>query len=51
MKSKEVARGLDQLGGYELYDLVMLSGNEVGVVVEVGKEQLRVLLQNGEVRS
>ena len=49
IKSKEVARGLDNLGGYELYDLVILAGNEVGVVIDVGREEFKILLQNGQV--
>jgi transcription elongation factor SPT5 len=41
-----VTTGLNSLGGYELYDLVMLSANEYAVVVHVGLEHLKVLTQN-----
>lgn len=43
--SNEVTVGLNSLGGYELYDLVMLSANEYAVVVYVGTEHLKVLTQ------
>jgi transcription elongation factor len=43
--SNEVTIGLNSLGGYELYDLVMLSANEYAVVVYVGTEHLKVLTQ------
>jgi len=44
--SNEVTTGLNSLGGYELYDLVMLSANEYAVVVFVGTEHLKVLTQH-----
>ena len=43
--SNEITTGLNSLSGYELYDLVMLSANEYGVVVFVGTEHLKVLTQ------
>jgi transcription elongation factor SPT5 len=43
--SNEITAGLNSLGGYELYDLVMLSANEYAVVVFVGTEFLKVLTQ------
>ena len=44
-ESAEQASGLDSLGGYELFDLVYLQGMKAGVVVHVGRENLKVLLQ------
>jgi transcription elongation factor SPT5 len=50
-ESAEVASGQDKLAGYELYDLVVLSGggtaNEVGVVVRVGREDFTVINNHG----
>lgn len=37
-ETPEVSTGLDSLQGYELYDLVMLGPNEVGVVTRVNRE-------------
>ncbi|CAN0335810.1 unnamed protein product, partial [Discosporangium mesarthrocarpum] len=37
-ESNEVSKGLDSLHGYELYDLVVLGPNEVGVVSKVNRE-------------
>jgi transcription elongation factor SPT5 len=46
-----VASGQDKLAGYELYDLVVLSGggstNEVGVIVRVGREDFTVINNHG----
>lgn len=54
-ESTEVASGQDRLAGYELYDLVMLSGggsaNEVGVIVRVGREDFTVINNHGIVRE
>jgi transcription elongation factor SPT5 len=44
--SNEITSGLNSLGGYELYDLVMLSANEYAVVIFVGTDFLRVLTQH-----
>ena len=41
--SDEVATGLGNLMGFELYDLVALSENESAVIVNVGTEKLRVV--------
>ena len=41
--SASVAGSLDSLGGYELYDLVNLEGYKTGVVVHVGREELKIL--------
>ena len=49
--STEVARGLDSLNGFELYDLIALPGRNVGVVVHVGSETLTVLQQTGAVEN
>lgn len=37
-ETQEVSTGLDSLQGYELYDLVMLGPNEVGVITRVNRE-------------
>lgn len=37
-ETPEISTGLDSLLGYELYDLVMLGPNEVGVVTKVNRE-------------
>lgn len=54
-ESAEVASGEDKLAGYELYDLVVLSGggsaNEVGVIVRVGREDFAVINNHGIVRE
>ena len=54
-ESAEVASGQDKLAGYELYDLVVLSGggstNEVGVIVRVGREDFTVVNNHGIVRE
>ena len=41
--SDEVNTGNDSLNGYELYDLVILNENESAVVINVGKEKLRII--------
>jgi transcription elongation factor SPT5 len=50
-ESAEVASGQDKLAGYELHDLVVLSGggstNEVGVIVRVGREEFTVINNHG----
>lgn len=54
-ESAEVASGQDTLAGYELHDLVVLSGggssNEVGVIVRVGREEFTVINNHGIVRE
>jgi transcription elongation factor SPT5 len=54
-ESAEVASGQDKLSGYELYDLVVLSGggsaNEVGVIVRVGREDFTVVNNHGIARE
>jgi transcription elongation factor SPT5 len=54
-ESAEVASGQDKLSGYELYDLVVLSGggsaNEVGVIVRVGREDFTVINNHGITRE
>jgi len=54
-ESAEVASGLDKLAGYELHDLVVLSGggssNEVGVIVRVGREEFSIINNHGIVRE
>lgn len=37
-ETPEVSTGFDSLQGYELYDLVMLGPNEVGVICRVNRE-------------
>eukprot|EP00750_Incisomonas_marina_P006055 INCI14297.1.p1 GENE.INCI14297.1~~INCI14297.1.p1 ORF type:complete len:1030 (-),score=253.03 INCI14297.1:126-2837(-) len=49
--TKEVAQGLKSLQGYRLYDLVRVGRNEVGVIIEVGREHLRVVLQDGSTKK
>ncbi len=54
-ESAEVSSGGDTLAGYELYDLVVLSGggsaNEVGVIVRVGREDFTVINNHGIARD
>eukprot|EP00934_Nitzschia_sp_Nitz4_P005032 Nitzschia sp. Nitz4//scaffold323_size20210//10282//13780//NITZ4_008694-RA/size20210-snap-gene-0.1-mRNA-1//1//CDS//3329547873//5022//frame0 len=54
-ESAEVSSGQDKLAGYELYDLVVLSGggssNEVGVIVRVGREDFTVVNNHGIARD
>jgi len=54
-ESAEIASGQDKLQGYELHDLVVLSGggstNEVGVIVRVGREEFTVVNNHGIVRE
>ena len=54
-ESAEIAVGQDKLQGYELYDLVVLSGggsaNEVGVIVRVGREDFTVINNHGIARE
>lgn len=49
--TSEVTTGLHNLQGYELYDLVILNANEVGVVIFVGTEHLNVITQNEVVKN
>jgi transcription elongation factor SPT5 len=49
--TNEVTTGLNSLAGYELYDLLILNANELGVVVFVGTEHLRVLTLNDVVKE
>jgi len=54
-ESAEVASGQDKLAGYELHDLVVLSGggsaNEVGVIVRVGREEFTIINNHGIARE
>lgn len=54
-ESAEVASGQDKLAGYELHDIVGLSGggslNEVGVIVRVGREEFTVMNNHGIIRE
>lgn len=54
-ESAEIASGQDKLAGYELHDLVVLSGggstNEVGVIVRVGREEFSVINNHGIARE
>jgi len=54
-ETTEIAVGQDRLQGYELYDLVVLSGggsaNEVGVIVRVGREDFTVVNNHGIARE
>ena len=54
-ESAEIASGQDKLEGYELHDLVELSGggatNEVGVIVRVGREEFTILNNHGVTRE
>jgi transcription elongation factor SPT5 len=45
--TNEIATGLSNLMGYELYDLVLMNANETAVVVFVGSEMLTVINQAG----
>jgi transcription elongation factor len=49
--SDEVASGLGNLMGYELYDLVALNDNESGVIINVGMERLKVINHLGVVKD
>jgi transcription elongation factor SPT5 len=54
-ESTEIASGQDKLQGYELHDLVELSGggatNDIGVIVRVGREEFTVLNNHGVARE
>jgi len=54
-ESAEIASGQDKLAGYELHDLVVLSGggsaNEVGVIVRVGREEFTIVNNHGIARE
>lgn len=54
-ETTEINSGQDRLAGYELYDLVSLSGggsaNEVGIIVRVGREDFTVINNHGIVRE
>jgi transcription elongation factor SPT5 len=43
--SNEVAHGRSTLGGYQKDDLVQLNENEVGMIIDVGLEALRIITQ------
>lgn len=49
--STEVSHGEQELAGYELYDLVQIGATNIGVVVYLGRETLKVLTQNGTVQT
>ena len=49
--TNEVTTGLNSLGGYELYDLLILNANDYGVVVFVGTEHLKVLNLNNIIKE
>ena len=55
LESAEIASGQDRLAGYELYNLVVLTGggnvNEVGVIVRVGREDFTVMNHHSIVRE
>ena len=48
--TNEVAVGLSNLAGYELYDLVVLNQNETAVVTYVGQANLTVINHQGNTR-
>lgn len=54
-ESSDVRSGQEKLAGYELHDLVVLSGggttNEVGVIVRVGREDFTVMNNHGIIRE
>jgi len=54
-ESSDVSTGQETLQGYELYDLVALSGggttNEVGVITRVGREEFSVVNNHGASRD
>uniref|UniRef100_A0A7S1XNW4 KOW domain-containing protein n=1 Tax=Phaeomonas parva TaxID=124430 RepID=A0A7S1XNW4_9STRA len=47
----EVAQGLNRLQGYEVNDLVALGHNEVGIIIQVLREQVVVLDTTNDVRE
>jgi transcription elongation factor SPT5 len=49
--TNEIATGRDSLEGYEMYDLVATSSNQLGVIVSVGRDDLTLLMQTGEVKT
>lgn len=50
-ESKEIARGLDSLAGYELHDLVQLPVGAVGLVTRVNQDNLELLDAHGDKRT
>lgn len=50
-ESAEVSVGLDSLGGFKLYDLVMLSQAQHAIIVHIGTGDLRVMTQTGTSKS
>ncbi len=45
-----VAQGLDNLQGYELYDIITLGASEVACITGVGREDLEVVTTGGNVQ-
>ena len=50
-ESSAVSQGLNSLMGYELYDLVAVEQNVAGVVVHVGRTELRILDNHAALRT
>ncbi|KAI9323900.1 hypothetical protein BX666DRAFT_2038802 [Dichotomocladium elegans] len=50
-EAAEVALGKTAMGEYELHDLVQIDSHAVGVIIKVDKNTLKVLTQNGDVRT
>ncbi|KAI9268821.1 hypothetical protein BDA99DRAFT_546151 [Phascolomyces articulosus] len=47
----EVTLGKTTIGNYELHDLVQLDFHTVGTIVKVDKSSLKVMTQNGDIRT
>lgn len=50
-ESAEVSTGLDSLKGKQLYDMVALAHGDVGVITHVGRENFKIICQNGQTRE
>jgi transcription elongation factor SPT5 len=51
IESSEVSTGRDTLGNYELFDLVQISGDVVGIIVKVEIASFKLLTNRGIVQS
>jgi transcription elongation factor SPT5 len=49
--SSEVTTGLNTLGEYNLYDLVMVNANECGVVIMIGLDTLKIVTHQDIVKT
>ena len=49
--SEEIAAGKDSLSGYSMYDVIVLGQGQVGMIIKVGNENFKALLQNNTVKT